>query len=91
MEIDKVFDNSYRQMARGLDLDRLAYKQERWTKGQNHLLATLRQFMDSQDRVAHDRALDRIARLWQKSGDASLRGSVAQVLGTTPAEAEVVL
>ena len=47
--------------------------------------------MGSQDAAAHDRAVNAVARLWRKSGDASLLGGVAKVLGTTSAEAEAVL
>ena len=91
MEIYCAFNDSSRQVRIRLDLGHLAYKQGDGPMARITCLPLSGNPRSSQDDVLQERTLKAVARLWRKSGDSSLPEGVAQVLGTTQANAEAVL
>ncbi len=82
------YQDRYSQARTYGQLGLLAWEKQQWEQVSNYLLQALENFADYDDDYNAGIALHHLARLWQKSEDTSLPGTIAKLLGTSVSDAE---
>src|SRR5260221_634768 len=88
LQIKIEYRDRYEQARTYAQLGVLAWEQQQWEQVRNYLLQALEIFASYDNDYNAGITLHNLARLWQKSEDASLPGTIATLLGTSVSDAE---
>ncbi len=88
LEIYVEFNDRYSQASTYHQLGMVAQEQRQWERAREYVLTALRTYAEVRDQHSLGICLRTLARLWRASGDATIPGAVAEVLGAKPEEIE---
>ena len=91
LQIYGEFDDRYAQAGTYHQLGRVAQEQRQWDEARDRFLEALRRYVDADDKHNLAIVLRATARLWQESGNDQLPKDVADVIGVTAEEGELLL
>ena len=84
LEIKIEFNDRYEQAGTYHQLGRVAQEQRQWPQGRDYALKALAIFAEFKDSHNLGICVRTLARLWRESGDATIPGAMADILGVKP-------